>query len=448
MAVGTPGYMAPEQARGQRLQIGPATDVYALGVLLYEMITGRLPFQAATPMDVMLKVAREEPTPPSRVRPRLPRDLETICLKCLEKDPARRYASALDLAEDLRAFSAHEPIRARPVPRWERCLRWVRRRPAALLLVTLTLLAASLVTAATASAYAERQRLGGLRAEARDKVQQGRIAFDHRRWNEVRALLSPVVPRIQEEPALAGLSQEARQLLEPAEAHLATQAHYDKFLHLRAEVLFEAALVGGDGSPDRLRQIRGLVEQALAEVLERADAPAAPPPELRAQPVAFNPLLTEEQAQEARQGCYDLLLVLADATAQCAPRDAPAVRSSRAWAALAVLDRAARLGLRTHAFHLRRAAYLGQAGDESEASAERARAAAHPLKTAFDHYLAGTTRYHWQHFDKAREGLRQALEFNPGTSGPFTTGPCATCAWPPGRRAPTACAPWRVPAST
>src|SRR5205823_2361864 len=114
-AVGTPAYMAPEQARGNGQDIGPAADVYALGVLLYEVLTCRPPFRGATPMDVLLKVTSEEPTPPSRVVPGLPRDLETVCLKCLEKDPRKRYASALDLAEDLRRFGGHEPILARPI---------------------------------------------------------------------------------------------------------------------------------------------------------------------------------------------------------------------------------------------------------------------------------------------------------------------------------------------
>jgi eukaryotic-like serine/threonine-protein kinase len=133
--LGTPGYMAPEQAAGRTREAGPPADIYALGAILYECLTGRAPFAGASAWQTVHNVLREEPAPPSRARPGVPRDLETVCLKCLEKDPARRYASAEDLAEDLRAFLAGESIRARPAGPGERLRRWARRRPTAAVLV-------------------------------------------------------------------------------------------------------------------------------------------------------------------------------------------------------------------------------------------------------------------------------------------------------------------------
>ena len=129
--MGTPDYMAPEQARGEIDALGPWTDIYALGAILYEMITGKPPFKSASPAETLARVVSEEPVSRSRRPANMPRDLATICFKCLEKDHRRRYSSALELAEDLRRFQAGEPIMARSVGLLGRTWRWCRRQPIA-----------------------------------------------------------------------------------------------------------------------------------------------------------------------------------------------------------------------------------------------------------------------------------------------------------------------------
>jgi tRNA A-37 threonylcarbamoyl transferase component Bud32 len=147
--MGTPSYMAPEQAGGKSADIGRAADVYALGAILYECLTGRPPFKAATPLDTILQVISDDPVPPSQLQSKTPRDLETVCLKCLQKEPPRRYATAAALADDLRRFAEGRPIVARPVGRLERAAKWVNRNPALASMaatVALVLVAASAIS--------------------------------------------------------------------------------------------------------------------------------------------------------------------------------------------------------------------------------------------------------------------------------------------------------------
>ncbi len=174
--VGTPAYMAPEQAKGSDKDLGPATDVYALGAILYELLTGTPPFQADSPMDTMLQVVHEEPLPPGRLA-RVPRDQETVCLKCLEKAPRRRYGSAEALADDLRRFLEGRPIQARPVGRWERAWKWARRRPtAAALLATVPLAVVALLVVSLGYNVALQTALASKEKHARDAEEQRDIA--------------------------------------------------------------------------------------------------------------------------------------------------------------------------------------------------------------------------------------------------------------------------------
>ncbi len=210
--LGTASYMAPEQARAEKA-LTTAVDVYSLGAILYELLTGRPPFRGANPTETILQVMEREPPRPRALRPEIDRDLETICLKCLEKEPLRRYGSAEALADDLHRWLARLPITARPVGNLERAVRWCRRNPGPTVVgATLVLLTAFYIGTLTNALH--RAETGRLATRAvREEVQDALAAS---LYEQARALAAAGPPGRRWD--ILKLAAQAEQLRGRAEA--------------------------------------------------------------------------------------------------------------------------------------------------------------------------------------------------------------------------------------
>jgi tetratricopeptide (TPR) repeat protein len=418
--MGSPSYMAPEQARGHSRDVGPPADIYALGAILYEMLTGRPPFKGATPMETMRQVVDDDPVPPSRLVPRVARDLETICLKCLNKEPSRRYDSALALAEDLERYLAGEPIKARRTPPWERGAKWARRRP-----VTATLLAGLLVAIPVAGV-----RLGlneharRVRAEQWISWVRGQHAVGDRLIRHVEEArgadeLRQAIGRLHEFRGRSADVRDLRELLERVGGCLGRESRRLGDLEARADrqarALVDRQRFGGFldlwgqahlhaagfelGVADRLTKVRDSAKAALAIY--------ARDPERRVEEWTLSATLPEALSATERariiDGCYDLLLLLSQAVEPAPGRK--------------ILDRAAALRPGpTAAYHLRRADALARSGDAGGRKREEGLARQRPPATALDNFLIGREHLLAGQLPEATVALETATRLDPDQS--------------------------------
>jgi tetratricopeptide (TPR) repeat protein len=411
--VGTPSYMAPEQAAGQQ-RLTTAADVYSLGAILYALLTGGPPFRADTRQETLRLVAEQTPPPPRALNPLLDRDLEIICLKCLDKSPLQRYASAQALAEDLQRYLAGEPIQARSTPVLLRGLKWAKRRPAVAALVSVSLVTVlSLIAgylqyqeqraAAAEQTLNERCRTDSLRNEVQGLVLKGQEAMSRAQWSEAKVHLTSARRLLGAEAALQDLEAPVERLLGETDRRLQkvvarrdAERKYRNFMELRDQVLFQRTLFTGVDLPANLKQIRVTVKDALSLFGVAVNTAAGP---------VFEESFTKDEKKEVKESCYELLLILAETLAQDHP--------SRMKQALEVLDRAKQLGHQTRAYHLQRARYLEHLGDKAGARKESDQAAALQSTGALDYFLMGEEFHRQGQVVQAMRAFQNALRLQP-----------------------------------
>jgi hypothetical protein len=376
-AMGTPRYMSPEQAAGRNELAGPATDVYALGTLLFECLTGQVPFVSSSVAETLQMIRFEEPASPRRLQRAVPRDLATVCLKCLRKEPGRRYASAMELADDLRRFLGGEPIRARPTPMWERAAKWARRRPARAALTAVgVLLLLSGISGAAIWKRAEEKRIAAARDRAEQLFAEGRAALDRDDEQLAVGKLQEAWELVQGEPALrdyrlgvAGWLDEAHKRAN--RYHWARRVPPPEYPERRDEAFFRSLLLGGD-TPEAARES---ISAALRLTLP--DDPAW-------------------RAERERLAVLEADVLLASA----GPGEALARLEAEGAGA-------------SRLFHERRAACLGRLGRREEARAACCRAEAFPPDPTAARFFAGMELARRRDLPAAAREFEAALDAEP-----------------------------------
>ena len=404
--MGTPAYMAPEQAWGKNSEVGTAADVYALGVILYEMLTGRPPLKASNRSQTIELVRTQEPVPPRQLVPTVPRDLELICLKCLRKDPAARLPSAHELAEELRRFQDGRPIKTRPAPPWEKAWKWSKRNRAAASLIIVSVALAAIFVAYLFRELREERRIGVLRTKVAtfqaqaDEVKQNDIAEANKHLHAAFQIIRGEPSLADMEPGLVALQTEVDRLEAEERSKKEAEDAFVAFMKALESARFHGMVFTGGDLPATRDENVAKAQEACREGLARFQIKRDGGADL-----GFPKYMGDDRRRTCTLGCYEMLLIWAETEAQ----------AGKPAESLVLLDRAARLKVpSTKAYHLRRASYLALAGQPGPARLEQDKADHMEPQGALDYFLTGDSHQRQQKLDLAAADFASALKHEPG----------------------------------
>jgi serine/threonine protein kinase/Tfp pilus assembly protein PilF len=412
--VGTPAYMSPEQARGDIETLQPASDIYSLGAVLYEILTGRRPFTGETRAALLEKVINGQFPPPRAILPSIPRALEAICIRAMANAPVDRYRTAAELANEVSRWQAGEPVSAYREPWPQRSVRWAKRHKS-ICLATTAALAACAFTLGVWS-WREEVRVNALRQQSLPLILNGQRELASGNLETAQLRLSEAAAKVGGESRLNDLKSNVDRLLSETIDLLRQQsdknADREKLRRLRQkreDALFYGSLFTGldyDASLDR-------TEAAAREGLGLFGAESIEPDFPNLDQNHFS----EEERREIRRTCGELVLMLAGAMAQ--PRMAPDDNASnKPLAALRILERARSWGLSDTGYYLQRARCLQAAGDRVQAELARQQLEASLPGGPFDRFLVGLELYCAGDYTRAAELFDAALREEPGDFWP------------------------------
>jgi serine/threonine protein kinase/tetratricopeptide (TPR) repeat protein len=394
--LGTPSYMSPEQACADSGEIGPLSDQYSLGAILYELLTGRPPFAGASIMETIFQVRMLDPVKPTRLQLSCPRDLETICLKCLEKLPAQRYLDCNALADDLRRFLNGEPIRARPVSWFERGWRWCRRNPrvatlSAAVSVLLLMVAASF-TAMFVRLSREHEAVAESRKSAATRIEQAAAAAAGGNLQRAGDLLQATDPLLDRHLDLAGMRAELATL----KAQVAVHAEFRRLLD---NARF-ACRFGSRRQKEEGRRICGQLLALYDEIEERTGRGADGLPPLDA-----------HQHQLFKEDVFEAFLTAALVEQEVASGNGDAVERKAARQALEWYKRAEQILPGTRALRVQRAVSWSKLGNKDTSKADIAEAKKIEPVSAVEHFWHGYAHHLRGQGALARNDVKAAREW-------------------------------------